>query len=228
MRGYGVAQMPTPRDPFGLAYGSMIQAAMPAPVMPIAPPLAQPIRTPMQQYIGVPRPRQPIGFPVRPLPYTPSAQIPNSPLQPRPDLPSLDAGTITELIKRTESSGNYQALNRERRGNTASGAYQYTDPTWNNYAGYPKAMLAPPAIQDRRFAEDIAARFRKYGGDPFRIIAAHNLPAFADNPATWTQRIKLRNGVVVPPLADYVRKVIRGTQLEGQFDAYLRYHSHNP
>ena len=128
---------------------------------------------------------------------------------------------ITKWVKAKESSGNYTALNTEQKGNTASGAYQYTDATWNGYGGYPKAMLAPPKVQDARFAEDIRARFKKFHGDPFKMIAAHYLPAAADEPETWTKPYRLPSGKVVKPVAEYVRYVVRGTPLEEQLDAYL-------
>lgn len=127
---------------------------------------------------------------------------------------------ITRWQRRAESSGKYNALNRESAGNTASGAYQYTDSTWNGYGGYKKALYAPPEVQDRRFAEDIAARYHKYGGDPFKVIAAHYLPAFADNPEIWNHTIQVK-GHTVRPIATYVRHVIKGTPLEAKFDEYL-------
>jgi hypothetical protein len=127
---------------------------------------------------------------------------------------------LTNWIKKHESSGNYTALNRERPGNTASGAYQYTDSTWNGYGGYKKALYAPPEVQDRRFQEDIANRYNKFAGDPFKVIAAHYLPAFADNPRIWRQSIVVK-GQKVHPIEQYVRKVIKGTPLEAQFDEYL-------
>lgn len=135
----------------------------------------------------------------------------------------VSAAELTAWIRRTESNGNYQALNRESRGNTASGAYQYTDSTWNGYGGYPKALLAPKEVQDRRFAEDVASRLSRYNNDPFKAIAAHYLPALANNPAAWQQAVRLKN-TTVQPVASYVRKVIRGTPLEAQFDEYLAAH----
>lgn len=129
---------------------------------------------------------------------------------------------IEKIIKARESTNNYTALNRERKGNTASGAYQYTDATWNGYGGYAKAMYAPPAVQDKRFREDIQARFQKFKGDPFKMIAAHYLPAAASNPSTWTQPYKLPSGKVVKPVASYIAYVVKGTPLESAFHAYLR------
>lgn len=130
--------------------------------------------------------------------------------------------TLTDWIRQKESSGDYSAINREAVGNTASGAYQYTDATWNGYGGYAKAFLAPPEVQDRRFAEDIARRIERFGGDPFKVIAAHYLPAIADKPQAWTKPYKLPSGKTVPPAASYIAYVVRGTPLEDAFDAYIR------
>lgn len=132
----------------------------------------------------------------------------------------LSPQSLVDIIRRTESGGNYQALNREKKGNTASGAYQYTDSTWNNYGGYSKALLAPQEIQDRRINEDIATRLLKFKGDPFKAIAAHYLPAAANDPSTWAQPYKLQSGNVAP-VADYVRKVVAGTSLEESFNVYM-------
>jgi hypothetical protein len=136
----------------------------------------------------------------------------------------LTIDQLTDLQRKAESSGNYQALNREKPGNTASGAYQYTDRTWNNYGGYPKAMLAPREVQDKRFAEDIANRVNKYNGDLFKAIADHYLPAQANSPELWSEPAKVRVGkgsVTVGPVANYLRHVLKGTQYEKQLDAYL-------
>lgn len=136
-------------------------------------------------------------------------------------IPKIKLDDITNMIRARESTGNYQALNREQKGNTASGAYQYTDATWNGYGGYSKAALAPKEVQDRRFQEDIHARALRFGGDPYKMIAAHYLPAAASNPATWTQPYKLKSGKTVKPVASYVAYVVKGTPLEQGFAAYL-------
>ena len=135
---------------------------------------------------------------------------------------TLDA--LIDQQRRKESSGNYQALNREKKGNTASGAYQYTDGTWNNYGGYGKAMLAPKEVQDRRFAEDITNRVNKYNGDLFKVLASHYLPAYAGDPKQWreSQTVKVKGGTVkVKSVESYLRHVLKDTPYESQLDTYL-------
>lgn len=131
----------------------------------------------------------------------------------------LEAPTklLTKIIREKESSDNYQAVNPK---STASGAYQYTDSTWNGYGGYSKAALAPPAIQDRKFQEDIHNRLAKFGGDPYKAIAAHYLPALANDPTRWDKPFKV-HGRVVKPVIAYIRYVTKGTPLEAGLDEYL-------
>jgi hypothetical protein len=61
--------------------------------------------------------------------------------------------SLSDLVKNYESGGNYTAKNP---GSSASGAYQFTDSTWRQYAGsiantYPTAASAPPSVQDAVF-----------------------------------------------------------------------------
>jgi hypothetical protein len=136
----------------------------------------------------------------------------------RPDDSSAGmAKTLTKIIKARESTDNYQAVNPK---SSASGAYQYTDSTWNNYGGYPKAALAPPAVQDQRFREDIVHRLATYDGDPYKAIAAHYLPALANDPTKWDKPFSV-HGKAVKPVLSYVRYVTKGTPLEAGLDEYL-------
>lgn len=61
---------------------------------------------------------------------------------------------IAATIRQLESGGDYSA---RAPGSTASGAYQFIDESWAGYGGYPRAWLAPPAIQDAKAADYIAA-----------------------------------------------------------------------
>lgn len=143
-----------------------------------------------------------------------------------PTMPLVGQGISLEelanITKSKESSGNYAALNKQSPGNTASGAYQYTDSTWNGYGGYAKAMLAPPEVQDRRFSEDLQKRVDRFGGDPFKVIAAHYLPALANDPSRWNTPFRFKSGKTVKPVAEYVRYVVKGTPLEEAFNDYIK------
>ncbi len=69
---------------------------------------------------------------------------------------------ILATIRYLESRGNYDAPPNKGR---ASGAYQFITSTWNNYAGYSDAYLAPPEIQDERAAADVARFLAQWNND---------------------------------------------------------------
>lgn len=128
---------------------------------------------------------------------------------------------LREKLKEVESSGNYQAKNPRT---SASGAYQYINSTWGGYGGYAEARLAPRKVQDARATEDLVKSLRRFNGDPFRVIANHMLPAQANKPWLWTQpsTFRTKKGVVtIPPVIDYVRKVVKGTPYENQLNTYM-------
>lgn len=139
-------------------------------------------------------------------------QVGNAP-PPDSNLQSL----LTNVLRAKESSGNYQAINPK---SSASGAYQYTDGTWNGYGGYPKAALAPAEVQDRRFSQDVADRLSKFSNDPYKAIVAHYLPALANQPDKWSKPFKV-NGRPVQPALNYLRYVVHGTPLEAGLQDYL-------
>lgn len=104
-------------------------------------------------------------------------------------------------LRRQESSNNYRARSKY---STASGAYQYTNSTWNNYGGYSRAYLAPPAVQDRRAREDAIRKFQRYGNWE-TVAASHLYPAWATNRAMWNRR---PGGSFNPTVADYVARIM--------------------
>ena len=67
--------------------------------------------------------------------------------------------SLASLVQYFESGGNYSAVSPS---STASGAYQFTNPTWQQYAGqlgltqYPTAVSAPAAIQDQVFGQAVS------------------------------------------------------------------------
>lgn len=76
---------------------------------------------------------------------------------------------ILATIKTLESGGNYTARNPN---SSASGAYQFTDGTWGNYGGYPRAFLAPSSVQDSKAAANVQGILNKYGNALESVPAA--------------------------------------------------------
>ncbi len=87
---------------------------------------------------------------------------------------------ILATIRYLESRGIYTLP--PNKGN-ASGAYQFIGSTWNNYAGYPHAYLAPPSIQDERAAADVNMFLAQWNNDVSMIPVMWYLPAASRNPA---------------------------------------------
>jgi hypothetical protein len=87
---------------------------------------------------------------------------------------------ILKTIRLIESSERYDI--RPNKGN-ASGAYQYIASTWNNYAGYPHAYLAPPHVQDERALADVEAILWTWKGDVSMVPVIWYYPRAAVEPA---------------------------------------------
>lgn len=115
-------------------------------------------------------------------------------------------------VKDLESKGDYKADRAAKYpGQTASGAYQYTDSTWGGYGGYSRAVDAPPEIQDKKAREDFMSRLSEYGNDPFKAAAGHYFPKYAHDPKLWGEPLKNSKGEVIPnamPVKDYLSKVL--------------------
>lgn len=82
---------------------------------------------------------------------------------------------------RTIESGNRYDIGKNRGG--ASGAYQYVDSTWNGYAGYQSAYLAPPATQDEKAAADVQAILKRSNGDVSAVPVGWYWPVALRDPS---------------------------------------------
>ena len=95
-----------------------------------------------------------------------------------------DLGQILLTIRTLESGGHYDAPPNKGR---ASGAYQFIASTWNNYAGYPHAYLAPPAIQDERALADVRSILWTWKGDVSMVPVIWYYPKAARQPELMDQ-----------------------------------------
>lgn len=191
----------------------------PSPAMGVAPPyqsapiVSQPyIHIPLDEYTPPVLPKPNINNVISLVPKQQTQTVDHSV---SPDHESI-LRELLRITKAKESSDNYIAVNPK---SSASGAYQYTDSTWNNFGGYPKAALAPPAVQDAKFEQDLMERYSKYG-NPYQTIAAHYLPALADEPSKWFKPFKV-HGRVVKPVIDYIKYVVHDTPLEKGLHEYI-------
>lgn len=74
----------------------------------------------------------------------------------------VPVGVAMATTRWLESGNRYDA---RASGSTASGAYQILDSTWNGYGGYPRAVLAPPEVQDQFAYEAFTALLKRHGND---------------------------------------------------------------
>ncbi len=86
---------------------------------------------------------------------------------------------ILATIRYVESRGNYTVVPNKGR---ASGAYQFITSTWDGYAGYPEAYLAPPEIQDERAAADVNRFLAQWNNDVSMIPIMWYYPRAARDP----------------------------------------------
>ncbi|HWL42283.1 MAG TPA: hypothetical protein VNQ73_05015 [Ilumatobacter sp.] len=91
---------------------------------------------------------------------------------------------ILITIRLVESGNNY-SIGKNRGG--ASGAYQYIDSTWNNYAGFPSSYLAPPFVQDERALADVQSILRTWNNDVSMVPVIWYYPRAAREPALMDQ-----------------------------------------
>lgn len=83
--------------------------------------------------------------------------------------PPSNTGAILATIRALESGDNYtesrhsRASGYARASGNPSGAYQYIYTAWGSYRGYDEAYLAPPAVQDERANNDVAAVLARFG-----------------------------------------------------------------
>jgi len=89
---------------------------------------------------------------------------------------------------KAHETGGVSAYYRKSYSSDACGAYQYMPSTWNNYMGYKSACSAPMWVQDRRMIHELEFNYNKYR-DWRKVVAAHLLPARADNPKTWNKAV---------------------------------------
>ncbi len=90
--------------------------------------------------------------------------------------PDARIRALAAAIRNSESHANYgehhrfDAQGHKIGADTASGAYQYIDPTWGNYGNYAHAYQAPQAVQDRKAFDQIRQVLAEYGGDPRKVF----------------------------------------------------------
>jgi LAS superfamily LD-carboxypeptidase LdcB len=108
-----------------------------------------------------------------PSPTTPSAAAPGATAAVSPGVTTGDNAQILATIKKRESGGNYQA---KAGSSSASGAYQFTDGTWQSLtkkygigAEYKSARDAPPQIQDQVAGAYVKEILQKNNGDVSKI-----------------------------------------------------------
>jgi hypothetical protein len=164
----------------------------------------------------------PMGVDATPMPTTPMGQ---NGFGVHSDVSVHDlANYLLPKFRNVESSGNYAADRAQTHpGQTASGAYQYLDSTWNNYKGYKRAVQAPKEIQDERMFNDLVQNLHQFKGDPFKTVANHYFPYYANDPTKWTQPLVDPNGKELQgaqTVKDYISSVLPKERVEQYLSQY--------
>lgn len=213
-----VASAPPPMGAFTPAYGNVGNGGAPSSPAPTPDPSSMQTTTaasaPMASTV-------PVGGPGPPNPATAAGSgmqantagigVNHFGLDPRVNVHHI-MDYLLPKVKDLESKGDYKAdRSAKYPGQTASGAYQYTDSTWGGYGGYNRAVDAPPEVQDKKAREDFQSRLGEYGNDPFKAAAGHYFPKYAHDPKLWDQPLKNGKGEVIPnsmPVRAYLNKVL--------------------
>lgn len=121
---------------------------------PILPSLSHSTASPKPKSMAKVKPRitkpkkvKPIAKPKRVYKTKPKAKRVVTKRYIKPDRP-ISMSRIAKCIGKWESGNNPKAQNRST---SASGYFQFTDGTWNNFKGYAKAKYAPLSIQLKKF-----------------------------------------------------------------------------
>ena len=98
-----------------------------------------------------------------------------------PATPAVTLANVLATIRTKESGGDYRA---HAGTGSASGAYQFTDDTWNDFRGYAHASDAPASVQDEEAGLHVAPLLAHFGlaGVPvgWYYPAALNDPSWMD------------------------------------------------
>jgi hypothetical protein len=105
-----------------------------------------------------------------------------------------------------ESGGNYQA---HAKYGSASGAYQFTDPTWNHYGGYAHAYQAPKAVQDAKARQLMTSYLNLFHGRPDMVLAAWYVGRYGATHFPWDQ-VPGHNRYTVRQLVNMRMNYLRG------------------
>lgn len=121
---------------------------------------------------------------------------------------AITVDSFLAALRLHESGGSYTSKNPT---STASGAYGYTDSTWNHYGGYAHASQAPKAVQDARARADVNAKLKTYGGDWQKVAASHFAGSgwVAEHPDKATWNVNPVPGSNNPKVATYVFDVLK-------------------